>query len=839
MMRRAISGERRGIAWTGGGMLGILLILVLAGRAHVFTAPPARQAESAQRYEATIARIERLITHEMQAKGLPAVSIALVDDQEIVWAKGFGYSDPDSKTPATEDTVYRVGSVSKLFTDIAVMQLVERGQVDLDEPVTTYLSDFAPKTPFGMPITLRHLMSHRSGLQREPPVGHYFDDTAPSLKATVRSLNATELIYEPGTHTKYSNAGIAVVGRVVEVLTKTPFERALQESVIARLGLTHSTFEPTPTVTEALANAYMWTYFGRQFEAPTFQLGMAPAGSMYSTVTDLGRFMSVLFRRGQGPNGPLLQPETLEAMWVPQFGATDGFGIGFNIRQFEDERVVGHNGAIYGFATELQAMPDAKLGVVLATTMDAANAVMGRIAREAMSSLLAVRDGKPLPELALSRPLAPEAVERLAGTYAAAGGDERIELAERRGTLVANMDSFQATLKSAGASTNELRVDDRHVYGRSIKRRGDGVLEVEGVSYRRVSDPTIPAPPPEAWTGLIGEYGWDHNVLYILERHGKLHALIEWFFLYPLQQLGPDLFAFPKSGLYDGEKLRFIRNAEGQATEVIAAGVRFERRPVGLSEGTFRITPLAPVEKLRKQAAASKPPVETGKRQPDLVELSSLDATIKYDIRYATTNNFMGAAFYQAPRALMQRPAADAVARAHHSLKPLGYGLLIHDAYRPWTVTKMFWEATPPSQRIFVADPSQGSRHNRGCAVDLTMYELATGNPVQMVSGYDEFSDRAFPDYLGGTSRQRWLRALLRKVMEAEGFSVYETEWWHFDFNAWKEYPILDTPFEKLPGSHQLRPRQAPDASMALGTGGAGADSPPHRPQSAPSRDPR
>ncbi|MPY87473.1 MAG: serine hydrolase [Luteitalea sp.] len=802
-----MAGRESAVTETGKGPLAAvvagLLVAAFAGQSLFSAAQGPEAAEPAERYAAAIARIERLITHEMQDKGLPAVSIVLVDDRDIVWAKGFGFADPDNKTPATEDTVYRVGSVLKLFTDIAVMQLVERGQVDLDKPVTTYLESFTPKNPFGTPITLRHLMSHRSGLQREPPVGHYFDDTAPSLEQTVASLNATELIYAPGTRTKYSNAGIAVVGRVVEMLTKKPFDQALQENVLERLGLTDSAFSPTPAVSGALAKAYMWTYFGRQFEAPTFELGMAPAGSMYSTVTDLGRFLSVLFRQGRGLNGTVLEPETLEAMWIPQFapqGATEGFGIGFNVGQFHGHRLVGHGGAIYGFATALQALPDAKLGVALATTMDGANAVMGHIAREAMSSLLAVHDGKPLPELTLPEPVAPETAKSLAGTYVdASGGDRHIELEDRQGTLVATMGSVQSEVRSVDASEQELTVDGRLAYGSSIKRGRDGVLVAEDVTYNRVRDTAIPAPAPEAWTGLIGEYGWDHNVLYILEREGTMHALIEWFFLYPLEQISRDLFAFPRSGLYDGEKLRFVRDAKGQATEVIAAGVRFPRRPVGLNEGTFRITPLEPVDELRKLAAASQPPVETGKRPADLVELSSLDPTIKYDIRYATTNNFMSTAFYQQPRALMQRPAAEAVARAHRKLKARGYGLLIHDAYRPWTVTKMFWEATPQPQRIFVADPSQGSRHNRGCAVDLTLYELATGRAVRMVGGYDEFSDRSFPNYLGGTSRQRWYRALLREVMEAEGFAVYETEWWHFDFHAWAEYPILDIPFEQLP----------------------------------------
>ncbi len=146
----------------------------------------------------------------------------------------------------------------------------------------------------------------------------------------------------------------------------------------------------------------------------------------------------------------------------------------------------------------------------------------------------------------------------------------------------------------------------------------------------------------------------------------------------------------------------------------------------------------------------------------------------------------------------MQKPAAEALERVNEKLKAQGYGLLIYDAYRPWYVTKMFWDATPEKFHSFVADPSKGSRHNRGCAVDLTLYDLKTGKPVEMVGGYDEFSDRAFPDYLGGTSRQRWHRDLLRRAMEAEGFTVYEEEWWHFDYKDWRKYPILNKTFEEL-----------------------------------------
>jgi D-alanyl-D-alanine dipeptidase len=153
---------------------------------------------------------------------------------------------------------------------------------------------------------------------------------------------------------------------------------------------------------------------------------------------------------------------------------------------------------------------------------------------------------------------------------------------------------------------------------------------------------------------------------------------------------------------------------------------------------------------------------------------------------------------YDEARAFLQRPAAEALVRAHRSLAPAGLGLLIHDAYRPWWVTKLFWDATPADKRAFVADPGKGSRHNRGCAVDLTLYRLADGRPVEMPSLYDEMTERASPDYACGSPEARRLRDLLRKAMEREGFAVYETEWWHFDYRGWSEYPILNVAFDAV-----------------------------------------
>ncbi len=219
----------------------------------------------------------------------------------------------------------------------------------------------------------------------------------------------------------------------------------------------------------------------------------------------------------------------------------------------------------------------------------------------------------------------------------------------------------------------------------------------------------------------------------------------------------------------------------------------------GHAPPVFRITPVRPVAELRAEALKATPPAEAGPFRPaDLVEVITLDPSIHLDIRYATSNNFLSTSLYTQGRAFLQRPAAEAVVRVHRALRAQGYGLLIHDSYRPWYVTKIFWDATPPAQHDFVADPASGSRHNRGCAVDLSLYSLRTGKPVPMPSLYDEFSDRAHPDYAGGTAEERRTRDLLKAAMEAEWFTVYQFEWWHFDYKDWKSYGIQNVRFEDI-----------------------------------------
>lgn len=195
-------------------------------------------------------------------------------------------------------------------------------------------------------------------------------------------------------------------------------------------------------------------------------------------------------------------------------------------------------------------------------------------------------------------------------------------------------------------------------------------------------------------------------------------------------------------------------------------------------------------------ASATAQPKEDNKREADLVELKKLDKSIKLDIRYATADNFMGRVVYPESRAFLQRPAAEGVVRVHKLLKKEGLGLAIFDGYRPWSITKLFRDTVTLEQRKFVADPATGSKHNRGCAVDLTIFDRKTGKLVPMPSGYDEFTERASPNYSGGTDEERANRDKLRRLMEAEGFTVNADEWWHFDFNEWQQYAIYDISFK-------------------------------------------
>lgn len=180
----------------------------------------------------------------------------------------------------------------------------------------------------------------------------------------------------------------------------------------------------------------------------------------------------------------------------------------------------------------------------------------------------------------------------------------------------------------------------------------------------------------------------------------------------------------------------------------------------------------------------------------ELVELIGVIPSLGLNIKYATTENFTGMAVYAAARAFARKPVAAALAQVQNHLAEHGLELLVFDAYRPYSVTVKFFEIYPDP--TFVADPANGSRHNRGCAVDVSLVYSATGLPVEMPTAYDDFTERAHPNFQELAENQINNRDFLIQVMAANGFTVYPSEWWHFDFVGWEDFPLMDIPFEEL-----------------------------------------
>lgn len=432
------------------------------------------------------------------------------------------------------------------------------------------------------------------------------------------------------------------------------------------------------------------------------------------------------------------------------------------------------------------------VGIAVATDLRSASAPLVRVA-EFVEHLL---DGSRSRRPALLAPIERTRTRELVGHYRNAHSDLEVVDVAGEPWIVPKNGAWMRLRRSADDPC--LIVRDRLHVRIEVRVTGDRI-NLDGEDFVRVHEPAPEC--PTSYLPYLGTYvgSNEHSgfSVLVLERFGRLR-LLEHLTEYDVQD-HPDRSDFKRLNVPSvfGFMVSFERDA---ASGDVALGFfddRLRSEPAFVltrqptTAGTFRIEPVHAPEKLRELAAAATPPATPPDARPfDLVELRQLDPAIHYDIRYASADNFMGFPLYDEALARMQRPAAEAVVRAHGRLAKHGFGLVIHDAWRPWRVTKMFWDATPEHQHTFVADPSKGSRHNRGCAIDLSLYDLATGETVEMPSGYDEFTERAYPYWPGSTGRARALRELLRHAMEDEEFTVYEAEWWHFDFRDWQRYAV-------------------------------------------------
>lgn len=202
----------------------------------------------------------------------------------------------------------------------------------------------------------------------------------------------------------------------------------------------------------------------------------------------------------------------------------------------------------------------------------------------------------------------------------------------------------------------------------------------------------------------------------------------------------------------------------------------------------YGIEPMHSLSDFRK-AVAEHPEYE-------MTDLEAYLSNARFDIRYATSNNFTGEVIYPEARAFARIKVAEALKAAEDSVNRAGLGFYLFDAYRPYTATVKFYEVYKDT--TYVASPYSGSRHNRGCAVDLTLYDLNSGTPLHMPTSYDDFTERAHPAVFPDDSLAMRNRDYLINVMDHFGFDVYPYEWWHFDFRGWEHYPLMDLNFSQL-----------------------------------------
>jgi len=338
--------------------------------------------------ESSITLLETWIEAQMDYRGIPGLSIGIVYDQDLIWAKGFGYSDVETKTASTPQTIYGIASVTKVFTSTAIMQLRDQGKLSLDDPIVKYLPWFKinqqyPETP---PITIRHLITHTSGLPREAAFPYWTNHEFPTLEQIKNTLPNQQTIYPTETEYKYSNLGMALLGEIVVAASKESYVDYIQKHILDPLGMS-STFVFLPDKDKKR----FATSYGRRLDDGTrkpYTLtetnGLAPAANLKSTVEDLARFVSLQFRDGKVGGNQILLGSTLREMqrvhWL-QSGWHSGRGLGFGVWKQGERTIVGHSGWIFGYRTQMSLCPAEKVAVIVLT--NAEDGVPGFFAKRA------------------------------------------------------------------------------------------------------------------------------------------------------------------------------------------------------------------------------------------------------------------------------------------------------------------------------------------------------------------------------------------------------------------------------------------------------------------------
>ena len=328
----------------------------------------------------SISLLEAWIESQMAYRGLPGMSVGIIFDQTLMWSRGFGYSDVEKKIPATPTTIYRLASVTKLFTATAIMQLRDAGKLQLDDPVAKYLPWFTIRTRYAdaPPITIRHLLTHTSGLPREAAFPYWTDNNFPAREQIIETLPKQETIFPPETKWKYSNLALSVAGEIVSAVAGEPYAVYIQQHILEPLGMKSTSIVFPEEHKSRLAVAY-----GRRMPDGTRAVrpfmdtkGITPAGNLSSTVEDLALFASLQLRKGMSDGNQILKGSTLREMHRVQWLEPDwksGQGLGFALERDGERTLVGHGGSLAGYRTQITISPEEKIAVIVLTNADDGN----------------------------------------------------------------------------------------------------------------------------------------------------------------------------------------------------------------------------------------------------------------------------------------------------------------------------------------------------------------------------------------------------------------------------------------------------------------------------------
>ena len=476
-----------------------------------------------ERYENTRTQTAELIREQMEANGVVGLSIALVDDQSMVWAQGFGYADETRNIPASPQTVYRAGSIAKLLTSLAVMRLEEQGKLDIDQALAAYIPRFSVKSRFSEidPITPRNVMSHHAGLPCDLNKGMWSDA---KLTDVADGLKNEYLAYPPDYVFAYSNVGYTLLGHMIQEVTGQDFVTYMDREILHPMGMNHSSFVLEP---------HMAPYFSRGYrngseEAPLSMRDL-PAVSLYANVLDLSRFMMTVFAGGYAGHRELVMRASLQEMLEPQ--NTDvpldfdfRVGLGWFLEGRSDGAVgpvALHGGTTLLFNSQIIILPRHKLGVVVLSNTSHSRYMVASVAETALKLALQEKTGIAPPPVLFAERTPPDTIagavsHRADGQYATDLG--LIEITPKVGQLCAcNIgttldvaplpDGWFQTQPSIGSrfppgyeKLSRLQFTSREVDGKEV-------LVMRGKDKEYLLGAKVPDRPiPRAWLRRIGSY---------------------------------------------------------------------------------------------------------------------------------------------------------------------------------------------------------------------------------------------------------------------------------------------------------------------------------------------